>query len=303
MNRSQFNKGIALMGLSMLLPLYSSQTKSGLIHREIPVTGEQIPIVGIGSWLTFDVKGNKSKEQNMKSVLKEFHKLGGRVIDSSPMYGSSEAVIGNLARELGILNELWVSTKIWTDGKANGNQQLHDSLRIFKNRVMVNHVHNMRDLRNHLITLQEAKSAGLIKYIAISHYLNDYHDQLGELILMHKPDIIQINYNIENPNAEERLIPLAADNGVAVIVNKPFQTGRLFNNLGNSKLPNWAQEFGIDSWAAYMLKYIISNSGVTCVIPATTQVEHVRQNMHAGTGYIPSRNECEKMRTYYMSVI
>ena len=304
MNRRKFNQGLSLIGLSAVLPtLNIDHLKPKMILRQIPSTGEQIPAVGMGSWLTFDVGGDKRREENMKSVLSEFHRLGGRVIDSSPMYGSSQAVIGKLGKALGILDELWVSTKIWTNGKANGQKQLNASNAMFNNRVMVNHVHNMRDLNNHFATLKAAKKAGLIKYTAISHYLNSYHDRLGEMILEYKPDFIQINYNIENTNAEKKLIPLAMDNGVAVIINQPFQTGGLFRKIGKAKLPKWAGDYGIDSWAGYMLKFIIALPGVTCVIPATTQVSHVQQNMAAGIGYIPTKKERDKMRAYFMSII
>lgn len=303
MKRRQFNRSISLLGLSTILPFSPNSAQASMIHRAIPSSGEQIPVIGMGSWLTFDVKGNRAREEQMKAVLQTFLQLGGRVVDSSPMYGSSEEVIGKLARELRTLDDLWISTKIWTDGKANGQRQLHNSNELFANRVMVNHVHNIRDFSNHFDTLQQAKSDGLIKYTGITHYLNSYHDELAKIIRTHTPDFIQINYNIENPNAGERLIPLAADRGIAIIINRPFQTGRLFERVGSSALPNWAGEFGINNWAAFMLKYIISNPDVTCTIPATTQVAHVEQNLLAGTGPTPSPADRERMRNYFLSVI
>lgn len=293
---------MAALGLSTLLPVPFASSKPKLIEQTIPATGENIPVIGMGSWLTFDVMGSTSRIQNMKAVLQNFHALGGRVIDSSPMYGSSEKVIGQLARELDILDDLWVSTKIWTNGRANGQGQLNDSRRYFSNQLMVNHVHNMRDFNTHYATLKEAKSKGQIKYIGVTHYQNYAHDQLVELINKYEMDFVQINYNIDNPHAEERLIPTAADQGVAVIINRPFQTGRLFDVVGNSNLPPWAADLEIYNWAAYMLRYIISNPGVTCVIPATTQVSHVKQNMEAGTGYLPSPKERGKMREFFQSV-
>lgn len=293
---------MAALGLSTLLPVPFASSKPKLIERTISATGEKVPVIGMGSWLTFDVIGSTSRMQNMKAVLQNFHALGGRVIDSSPMYGSSEKAIGQLARELDILGDLWVSTKIWTNGRANGQGQLNDSRRYFSKQLMVNHVHNIRDFNTHYATLKEAKSKGQIKYIGVTHYQNYAHDQLVELINKYELDFVQINYNIDNPHAEERLIPTAADHGVAVIINRPFQTGRLFDVIGNSNLPPWAADLEIDNWAAYMLRYIISNPGVTCVIPATTQVSHVKQNMAAGMGYLPSPKERGKMREFFQSV-
>lgn len=302
MKRRQFNKGITALGLSTLMPVPFTHSKSKLIERTIPSTGESVPIIGMGSWLTFDVMGNPGRMQNMKSVLRNFHALGGRVIDSSPMYGSSEKVIGQLARELDILDDLWVSTKIWTNGKANGQSQLKDSRTYFDDQLMVDHVHNIRDFKTHYATLRDAKINGQIKYIGVTHYQNHAHEQLEGLIREHQLDFVQINYNIDNPHAEERLIPTAADHGVAVIINRPFQTGRLFDLIAHSKLPAWAAEMKINNWAAWMLRYIVSNPGVTCVIPATTQVSHVKQNMEAGTGYLPDSQEREKMREYFQTV-
>jgi diketogulonate reductase-like aldo/keto reductase len=257
----------------------------------------------MGSWLTFDVLGNKYGMQSMKEVLHHFYKEGGRVIDSSPMYGSSEEVIGILARELKILEDIWVSTKVWTDGEKSGRDQIDRSQSYFSKSIKVHHVHNMRDFQTHYNTLTEEKESGRLKYIGVTHYVNRAHDDLIELIKKHNLDFVQFNYNIANPHADEKLIPTAHDYGVATIINRPFRTGDLFRQVGKQSLPKWADEMGIKNWASYFLKYIISHSDITCAIPATRQVPHVIENVQAGKGYIPTPKEREKMRTYFQSII
>ena len=304
MKRRKAVKAITLLGLSTgFSGQIPAAENSSFIHRKIPKTGELIPVIGMGSWLTFDVLGNSGRMNNMKRVLSRFHQLGGRVVDSSPMYGSSEEVIGILSNELGITNDLWVSTKVWTNGKQSGLRQMADSNGYFSNRVKVHHVHNIRDFKTHYASLREAYDKGELKYIGVTHYLNHQHNALIDVLKNYKLDFVQFNYNIENPNADNRLIPTAADLGIATIVNQPFQTGRLFDMLGSAKLPAWADEMGIRNWASYMLKYIISNQSITCAIPATTQVAHVEQNMRAGTGYLPTTQERKKMRDYFLSIV
>lgn len=303
MQKRTFIKTLSLIGLSPLFrPLSHLLPNAQLIHRTIPSTKEKIPVIGMGSWLTFDVKGSQQGMQNMKQVLQTFYKQGGRVLDSSPMYGSSEEVIGVLAKELNILLNLWVSTKVWTNGKQSGLRQMNNSNRYFGQRVKVNHVHNIRDFKIHYQSLLEAKAKGDIKYIGVTHYLNSAHDELANLIKKYDLDFVQFNYNIENPNAAQRLLPTARDCNTATIINRPFQTGHLFNSVKNEPLPKWAKEMGIETWAAYFLKYIISHNAVTCAIPATTQVAHVLENMEAGQGYLPTNKEREKMYRHFKAV-
>ena len=303
MKRRTLLKKLSIVGVA---PLFGPMTKllpnSMLIQRSIPSSKEKIPVVGMGSWLTFDVINSRAKMENMKKVLDTFYQKGGRVLDSSPMYGSSEEVIGQLAKELGIVEELWVSTKVWTDGQKSGLRQMANSNRYFSEQVKVNHVHNIRDFKTHYYSLKAAKAKGTIKYIGVTHYVNNAHDNLAELIKKYDLDFVQFNYNIDNPHAEKRLIPTAKDCNVATIINRPFQTGRLFNVVQNKSLPEWAKEMGINTWAAYFLKYIIGNEGITCAIPATTQVSHVLENMAAGQGYLPDIKEREKMYKYYKSI-
>jgi len=273
-----------------------------MILRTIPSTQEKIPVIGMGSWLTFDVKGNRAQMDNMRKVLSTFHREGGRVIDSSPMYGSSEEVIGILGRELGILDDLWVSTKVWTNGRQSGISQINRSDSHFNDRVMVNHVHNIRDFKVHYRTLQDFKARGEIKYVGVTHYLNGAHDELIDLIKNYDLDFVQFNYNINNIHAEERLIPTAVDHGVATIANRPLQAKRLFHLVGKQPLPEWAGDLGIQTWAGYFLKYLVSNKSLSCAIPATTQVPHVKENMAAGRGYLPNAKERVRMFKYFKKI-
>ncbi|MEM8893725.1 MAG: aldo/keto reductase [Bacteroidota bacterium] len=278
-----------------------ASASDSIVRRAIPSTGEQIPVIGMGSWLTFDVERSVGRRAQMKRVLRAFWDNGGRVVDSSPMYGSSERVIGELADELG-LDRLWVATKVWTNGQQNGINQVNDSNRYFDSMINLHQVHNLRDFEVHYETLKELKEKGKLKYIGITHYLNSEHNHLLETLSSYELDFVQVNYNIQNPAAESRLLPYAQDNGIAVIINRPFQTGRLTQCVEHNTLPSWSEELGIQSWAQYMLKYIISHPAVTCVIPATTQVPHVIENLEAGKGALPDMAQRKEMLDYYRSL-
>ncbi len=293
--------GITWLSLGLGAKVWSADKKD-MILRSIPKSGEQIPVVGMGSWLTFDVLGSKVRMENMKQVLKAFYDTGGRVLDSSPMYGSSEEVIGRLAQELNISDKLWQSTKVWTDGRESGQRQIMES-RQYLGHVDLHHVHNIRDFKIHYDTLKKAKEKGEIKYVGVTHYVNSAHDDLEQLIRNYDLDFIQVNYSIDNPTAGDRLLPTALDHEVGVIINKPYQTGALFDSIKGEQVPQWAIELGIRNWPEFFLKYIISNEAVTCVIPATTQVAHARENNAAGSGYIPDDRVREQMEKYYRSII
>jgi diketogulonate reductase-like aldo/keto reductase len=287
-----------------LVPFPGMQQKPSMIYRTIPATGEQIPVVGMGSWLTFDVGNRVEGRERMQQVLDTFVRHGGKMIDSSPMYGSSEEVIGALSEKLGVTDQLWYATKVWTDGKERGVRQIEDSSRYFHHRVQLFQIHNLRDFKVHYTTLMQMKESGKSKYIGITHYVNGMHGQLLRTLRDYPLDFVQANFNIDNPHAEETLLPGAADLGIAVIVNRPFQTGRLFDMIGNAPLPAWIREKGVDSWASCFLKYIISHPAVTCVIPATTQVPHVIQNLRAGhDDWIPDVKERVRLREDYLRLV
>jgi diketogulonate reductase-like aldo/keto reductase len=284
------------------------------LRRAIPRTGETIPAVGLGTWQTFDVDSSESatapslargprldpigeKERApLREVLKQFVALGGSVVDSSPMYGASERVVGDLAAELGAHGKLFLATKVWTDGRAAGIEQMEDSLRLLRaERIDLMQVHNLLDWRTHIKTLREWKQAGRIRYIGITHYHSGAYDELERVMKEADPDFVQLNYSIVSREAERRLLPLAAERRMAVLVNRPFEGAALFRKVRDKPLPPWAAEFDCASWAQFFLKFILSHPAVSCAIPATSKVKHLVDNMHAGRGRLPDRVLRERM--------
>lgn len=237
--------------------------------------------IGLGTWQTFDV-ASKAERAPLRDVLAEFVKLGGRVVDSSPMYGRSEEVLGDLAVELGVRDQLFVATKVWTSGKAAGIRQMEDSERKLRGPVDLMQVHNLVDVDTHLATLREWKAAGRIKFIGITHYTAGAFADLERELDKGGIDYVQLNYSLAERDAERRLLPFAAERGVKVIVNRPFGSGSLFRQTRNKPLPAVAAEIGAESWAELFLAWVISHPAVTCAIPATSKVEHLRRNMRAG---------------------
>jgi len=293
----------SLTGLMLAPQLsFSNEKPAKQIFRTIPATGEQIPAIGMGSWITFDVGEAEEERAPMRRVLKHFIDLGGVLIDSSPMYGWSERVIGELAEELHVTDELWVATKVWTRGKAAGQQQIENSTRLFRKSPTLLQVHNLVDFQTHIKTLRQLKAEGTIRYLGVTHYLDRSHDDLADLLKKEPLDFLQINLSVRSRAAEDYLLPLAAEKGVAVIINQPFETARLFRLVGDAPLPSWASEVGITTWAAFFLKYIISNPHVTCAIPATSQVPHVKENMAACYGDLPDQKMRQEMVKYFESL-
>jgi diketogulonate reductase-like aldo/keto reductase len=289
-----------MASLGVLLPGFLSALQSGkMIMRTIPSTGEKIPAIGLGSWITFDVEDSENTLKPMRNVLNEFVQAGGKLVDSSPMYGKSEKVVGQLAAELNITDKLWFATKVWTTGEASGKTQIENSKTLFRKWPSLIQVHNLQDVKTHLKTLRSLKDEGKLKYIGITHYLNSEHDAMAQIVKSEKLDFIQVNLSIRNTNAEDHLIPLAVDKGVAVIINRPFETGALFNSVTSTKLPGWAADWGITTWAAFFLKYIIANPGITCPIPATSKVAHLKENMAACLEPLPNAEIRKKMSEYF----
>lgn len=299
-SRQQFMRqcGLSLAG-AMLLPDLTT-TPAQQIFRTIPSSGEKIPVIGLGSWITFNI-GNSEKEQApLREVLKLFIESGGKVVDSSPMYGRSEAVIGKLAAELNMTEKCWFATKVWTTGEKSGRDQIDDSIRHFRKAPKLLQVHNLLDFTTHIKTMRKLKEEGTIRYIGITHYVNSAHDEMARIIKTEKLDFIQIFLSIRNRVAENSLLSLAADNGTAVIINRPFETADLFRAIGNTPLPPFAADWGIKTWAAFFLKYIISNPHVTCVIPATSKPEHLKENVAAGFDPLPDEATRKKMIEYFI---
>ena len=301
-SRLLFLKQSTAVSLGLFLPeVLKTQPHTTMVTRKIPASGELIPAIGLGSWITFDVGDSENELSPMRNVLRAFVDAGGKVIDSSPMYGRSEKVIGKLAAELNVTDKLWIATKVWTTGENSGKTQIENSREYFKRWPVLLQVHNLQDLKTHLRTLRDLKEDGKLKYIGITHYLDSEHDTLADIVKTEKLDFIQVNYSIRSTSAENYLLPLASDRGVAVIINKPFESGALFPAINNVSLPPWSKEWSIGSWSAFFLKYIISNTNITCTIPATSQVSHLKENMAACFNPLPDDVTRKKMADYFVN--
>jgi diketogulonate reductase-like aldo/keto reductase len=248
-----------------------------------------MPVIGLGSWKVFDVGASTSVRKGPKAVLAEFRKLGGKLIDASPMYGRSEEVIGDLARELGLTDELFMATKVWTTGREKGIDQMQESMRrMGVTRMDLMQVHNLLDVDTHLATLAEWKAEGLVRYVGITHYTASAHAEVGRVLDRHAVDFLQINYSVIEREVERWLLPMCRERGIAVIANRPFATGELTQALRRATLPAIATELQCASWGELLLKFVISHPAITCAIPATGSVEHLRQNMSAGSEPLPT---------------
>jgi len=269
-----------------------------LIKKSIPSTGEYITAVGLGTARAFN-KDPSGDLSDLREVMDIFYKYGGRLVDTSPMYGNAEEVIGILSSDLGISDELFTATKVWTTGKENGINQMNESLKLLKTSTIdLMQVHNLVDTNTQLQTIDEWKKKGKIRYSGITHYRTDAYPALIRDLKYRKFDFVQFNYSIETRGAEKELLPLAAEKGVAVIINEPFEKGNLFRKVKGKSLPDWAAEFDCKSWAQYFLKYIISNPAVTCVIPATSDPKHMKDNIGAAYGKLPDDKMRKKMIEY-----
>jgi diketogulonate reductase-like aldo/keto reductase len=266
---------------------------SSILTRPIPSSGEAIPVVGLGTWRTFDVGPAPAERAPLKTVLQRFVELGGRVIDSSPMYGTAESVAGDLAAELAVTDKLFFATKVWTSGREAGVAQIEQSFRRFRTkRLDLLQIHNLLDWKTQLRTLRDFKQTGRIRYVGVTHYTASAYDELERVLRSEPLDFLQVNYSIGEREAERRILPLAAERGIAVLVNRPFSEGGLFQRVRGKALPAWASEIGCESWAQLLLKWVLGNPAATCVIPATSRPEHLVDNMKAGVGALPD----EKMR-------
>lgn len=290
---------LSMASISGYLPTLSQITNT-MNTRPIPTTKEALPLVGLGSWLQFDV-GNEDNERNpLKEVLKLLVEKGGKVIDSSPMYGRAEQVIGELAMETGTAEKLFYATKVWTSGKQEGIKQMEDSFRKMRRPTMdLMQIHNLVDWKTQLATLKKWKDNGRVRYIGITHYSTSAHTELEKIIRSEAIDFVQFNYSIGVRNAEQSLLNTAQDRGVGVLINEPFQSGVLFGKVKGKPLPTWAADYDINSWAQFFLKYILAHPAVNCVIPGTSNPKHLLDNIGAGYGIIPDKKGQQKMATYF----
>ncbi len=293
MNTSLTRRAALSMGVGMLAPLVSqSQTTgtSSMSTRPIPSTGEALPVIGCGTYLGFDQTPQSPGYAELPAVVDALFAAGGTVIDSSPMYGRAEATAGEILAGHGRRAQAFVATKVWTQGRADGVRQMQESMRLLRtDHIDLMQIHNLLDWKVHLATLRNWKEQGLVRYIGITHYTASAFPQVEDVLRSEKLDFLQINYSIDDRQAEERLLPLAAERGVAVLVNKPFGGGGLLRGLLDKPLPAWVADIGCKSWSQVLLKFVLSHPAVTCAIPGTRRRLHMQENAAAGIGPAPEQ--------------
>ncbi len=286
-----------------ITPRAANESSSAMLTRSIPSSGEKLPVIGLGTWQAFDVGLTADSRRQLEEVLSLFVKFGGRVIDSSPMYGRAEEVIGDLTATLGILDKLFLATKVWTHGKESGVKSMERSMALLRTkRIDLMQVHNLVDVHTHLATLREWKEQGRIRYVGITHYEAGAFGEMEKLMRSEKLDFVQINYSLMEPQAEQSLLPLARERGIAVLANRPFGAGDLFDKVRSKPLPDWASEFDCRSWAQFFLKWIVAHSAITCAIPATNKPGHLEDNMQGGTGRLPDPKTRRRMVEFVSSL-
>lgn len=295
--RRKATKLLALGTSSFLINSFSPfQENKSMDQRTIPSSNEQIPIVGLGTWQAFDVGNSKEEREPLKEVLRILIENGGSLIDSSPMYGRSEKVVGELTTELKIKPKIFEATKVWTSGEDQGIKEMNRSMKLMQADPMdLMQIHNLVDWKTHLKTLRKWKEEQKIRYIGITHYHSGGYAEVENILQNKTIDFVQINYNLAVRDAAERILPLAKDKGVAVLINRPYEVGALFQSIKNKSLPNWAQEFDAGSWGQFFLKFILAHPAVTCVIPGTSKAKHMSDNVKAGFGKLPTEEHQRRM--------
>ena len=274
-----------------------------LITKRIPSTGELIPVVGLGTWITFNVGDDPELREECAGVMRAFFDAGGRMIDSSPMYGSSQPVIGYGLSRLPRTVRLFSADKVWTSSASSGPEQIEESRRHWRvEKFDLLQVHNLLAWEEHLPMLMAMKKAGRVRYVGITTSEGRRHDEIERIMATQPIDFVQITYNILDREVESRILPLALERGIAVIANRPFQEGALIRSLRNQQLPSWAGEIGAATWAQFILKFIVSHPAITCAIPATSQVPHVKENLAAATGRLPDVAMRRRMSSYVQSL-
>lgn len=273
-----------------------------MIKRSIPSSGELLPAIGLGTWQTFDVS-DPSSRPDLAKVLEQMHHSGATLIDSSPMYGRSEQVIGELCAATTSQNEFFYATKVWTTGRESGIRQMEDSFKRMRRTSMdLMQIHNLTDWKTYLSVLREWKERGKIRYIGITHYTDSMHVELEKVFNQEKIDFVQFNYSIFDHHAEKRLLDAAAAKGIATLINRPFGEGRIFQRVKGKNLPAWAQAEDIHNWSDFFLKYILSHPAVTCIIPATANPQHAAANFNSASGKLPDQRLREKMAAYFDAI-
>jgi len=271
--------------------------------RRVAATGEDMPLVGLGSWITFNVGRDPKLLDESTAVIAAFLAGGGRMIDSSPMYGSSQATIGYALRKLDYPKALFSAEKVWTSSQQNGPRQVAKTQMLWGvPRFDLLQVHNLLNWKGHLQTLADMKAAGTLRTIGITTSHGGRHQLIEKIMAREAIDFVQVTYNIEDREVEQRILPLAREKGIGVIVNRPFQRGALLEQLGSKPLPKWVADTGASSWPQFLLKFVISHPAVTCAIPATTRVDHVKENLQSATGVLPDARLRQRMADYVRSI-
>ncbi len=303
-SRRRAAKLIGATAVSAFLPIGTSRLyaaeKSRLL-RSIPSTGEKLPVIGLGSATTFDVRSGSPQSKTVGEVLALFVKHGGKVIDSSPMYGNAESVIGDLAYKSHLRDSLFIATKVWTRSQPEGIAQMERSLQRFRTRTIdLMQVHNLADVDREMTSLRDWKAKGRIRYTGITYSEDRGHGEVEKVMRLQKPDFVQINYSLMDRAAAQRILPLARELGMGVLINRPFGGGGIFHVISKKPLPAWVAEFDCHSWAQFLLKWIVAHPAVTCVIPATNSPEHLEDNMGAGVGRLPDAKMRERMASLFV---
>lgn len=313
-SRRRFLQGMALTASGLIIPGYSQSglaqagfspgQSSAFITKAIPSTHESIPVIGLGSSRTFNVGNDPHGLDNVAEVIRHFFHAGGTLIDSSPMYGSSQAAIGYGLKKLGKAKDVFSADKVWTWNSDRGPEQMEQSRQYWGIEAFdLMQVHNLVKWENHLKTLYRMKQQGKIRYVGLTTSHGRQHDEFEDVMKTQPLDFVQFSYNILDREAEQRLLPLARQRGIAVIINRPFQRGDLIDELEGKPLPDWARAIDCKTWAAFLLKFIVSHPAVTCAIPATSQVKHVKENMMACYGPLPDKTMRNRMIDYVEKVI
>ena len=303
-DRRRFLQCLIAMGSTLVIEQGFGKPSSVRHTRVIPASGERIPVVGMGSSRTFGIDPDDEEEMNQRlEVMREFLARGGGMLDSSPMYGNSEDVIGRCLKRIGHHRDLFAATKVWIRTSRAGMLQMEESRSLWGlPRMDLMQVHNLLDWETHLPALHGMKAEGDIRYVGVTTSHGRRHEKLMHIMRNRKLDFVQFTYNLLDREAEQYLLPMAADKGIAVIINRPFQRGRLFDSVRHQPLPAWAKEIDCDNWAQYFLKFIVSHPAVTCAIPATSRVDHLRENMAAAYGRLPDQTMRKKMVKYIESL-
>jgi aryl-alcohol dehydrogenase-like predicted oxidoreductase len=304
MTRRHATKLIGSASAGFLLQAGRSHAESSaMLTRAIPSSGEKLPVIGLGTWNVFDVDLTPANEKRLSDVLSLFVSLGGRVIDSSPMYGRAEEVVGALTSKLGLRDKLFLATKVWTRGKQAGIESMERSmLRLQTKRIDLMQVHNLVDVETQLATMRDWKAQGRFRYRGITHYNASAFGEVEKVLRAEKLDFLQINYSVMEREAEDRILPLAQDRQVAVVINRPFGGGDLFSRVRSKPLPDWVAEFDCKSWAQFFLKWIVAHPAVTCAIPATNNPSHLEDDLQGGIGRLPDTKTRQRMVEFVASL-